>query len=40
MLKKRRIKCDDSDSENDDEKVDSVHNNIYFYCNVTRKTAH
>ena len=38
-MKKRKVKCDDSDSEDEDEKVEIVHNNIYFYCSVTRKTS-
>lgn len=39
-MKKRKVHCDtDSDSDNEDEKVVSVYNNIYFYCSVTRKTS-
>lgn len=38
-MKKIRFKCEDSDSDEDDEKVETVHNNIYFYCSVTRKTS-
>ena len=37
-MNKRKVRCD-SDSDNEDEKVVSVYNNIYFYCNVTRKTS-
>ena len=40
MNKKRNIRNDDSDSDNeDDSKVISVNNNIYFYCKVSRKTV-
>ena len=39
-MKKRIIRCNDSDSDDDDdEKVMTVHNNVYFYCRVTRKTS-
>lgn len=38
--KNKSILCDDSDSDDDDkEKVESIHNNIYFYCRVTRKSS-